>query len=187
MRHVDYSDARGFELGDQIEEFRHLRVGQRGGGLVEYQKTDLGEERLRDLYHLLVGARQLLDLAVGVEIEIEFADDGLGTGSHSGAVEESAGGQFASEKQVLFDGQFRHQAEFLEHGTDADGPRAMRSEMADLPSLILEGAGVGRKSAGNDIGQSRLARTVFTEQDVHFAAAKVEVDTVQSDDARKPL
>ena len=44
--------------------------------------------------------------------------------SHGRAIKKSAGSQFASEKQILLDGQLRHQAELLEYRTDADDPRA---------------------------------------------------------------
>ena len=102
-------------------------------------------------------------------------------------IEKSAGGQFAAEKQVLFDGQFRHQAEFLEYRTDADDAGAVRGEMDDLLPLILECAGIGRIGAGDDVDQRRLAGAVFAEQDVNLAAPKIEVDAVQRDDAGKPL
>ena len=47
------------ELGDQLEQLRRLRFGQRGRRLVEDQQPHVGEERLGDLDHLLMRARQI--------------------------------------------------------------------------------------------------------------------------------
>jgi hypothetical protein len=87
----------------------------------------------------------------------------------------------------LFDGELRHQAEFLEHRTDADDARAVRREIGYLSALISERTGIGRIGAGDDIDQRRFAGAVFAEQDVNFAAPYVEVDAVKRDDAGKPL
>ena len=103
------------------------------------------------------------------------------------AIEKSAGRDFTSEKQILLDRKLRHQAEFLEYRADADDAGAMRGEVGDLSALIFESAGIRRIRAGDDVDQRRLAGAVFTEQDVNFAAPKVEVDAFQSDDAGKPL
>ena len=180
MRHVDDADAGRFQLGDQIEQLCRLGVGERGGRLVEDQQAHLGEERLGDLDHLLMGARQLRDLVIGPQIEIELADDGAGARAHRRPIEKAAGGQFTTEEQILLDRQLRHQAEFLEHRTDTDDARAVRREMDDLSALILERAGIGRIGAGDDVDQRRLAGAVFAEQHVDLAAPEVEVDAIQA-------
>ena len=187
VRHVDDADAGGFELGDEVEKLRRLGIRERGCWFVEDQETDFGQERLGDFHHLLVGARQLGNLVIGPQVEIEFAQDGASTRPHGGAVEEAAGGDFAAEKEVFLDSQFRHQAEFLENRADPDDARAMRGEIGDLFALIFEGAGIGRVGAGDDVDQRRLAGAVLAEQHMNFAAPQIEIDAFQRDHAGKPL
>ncbi len=153
VRHVDDADPGCFEFRDEIEKLCRLGVGERRRRFVEDQEPDFGQERLGDLHHLLVSARQLRDLVVGTQIEIELADDGAGARPHGGAIEEAPGGDFTAEKKVLLDGQLGHQAELLEYRANADDPGAMRRQIGDLPALIFEGAGVGRECAGDDVDQ----------------------------------
>ena len=76
MRDVDYSNAGSLELGDQLEQFCRLGIGERGRRLVKDQKAYFGKERFRDLHHLLVCARQLRDFVIRRQVEVELADDG---------------------------------------------------------------------------------------------------------------
>ena len=138
VRHVDDADAGGFELGDEVEELGGLGIGERSRRFVEDEQAHFGQERLGDFHHLLVGARQLRHLVVGPQVEIELAHDLARAGAHGSAIEEAAGGDFAAEEEVFFDGQFRHQAEFLEHRADPDDARAMRGEIGDVFALIFE-------------------------------------------------
>ena len=46
-------------------------------GSSRIRQPDVGEQRLDDLDHLLMRARQAPHLAVGMEVEPEFGDDGF--------------------------------------------------------------------------------------------------------------
>ena len=82
---VDDADPGLLQLGDQVEQLRRLGFRQRRRRLVQNEQADVGEERLGDLHHLLVGARQFANLAVGVEVESEILDDLDRAGPHGRA------------------------------------------------------------------------------------------------------
>ena len=77
MRDIDEADILALQLGDQLEQPAGLALGQRGGRLVENEQAHPAKQRLGDLGHLLVRAREVIDALRRIEVEAEFADECL--------------------------------------------------------------------------------------------------------------
>ena len=187
VRHIDDADAGALEPADQREQVLRLGLGERGGRFIQNEQTHLGEERLGDLDHLLMGARQLADLLVGQDVEAEFADYRTRLGPHRRMIEEAAGAELPAQEEILLDRQLRHQAELLEHRTDPHHPRRVRREANEAASAKFELAGVGSESAGDDVDQGRFAGAVLAEQHMDLASPQVEIDIVQRQHAGEAL
>ncbi len=134
-----------------------------------------------------MGAGQVPHFAIGVEIETQQLDEIQSSGPHPRAVEDAASAQFAAEEQILFDGEVRNQAEFLEHRADAEQPRGVRRQVNDRLALIGKGAFVGRIGPGDNVDERRFARAVLAEQDMNLAVTQFEIHLIQRGHARKPL
>ncbi len=187
VRDIDDARAGGLELGDEIEQPGRLRFRQRGRRLIEDEEADFGQECLGDLHHLLVGARQVSDLGSRVEVEAEVTHYRLCPVAHRRAVEEAAPCQLATKKQVLLDREVGNEAELLEYWADPDGSRGMRRKLGYLLALIAKAARVGREGPGDDVDESGLAGAVLAEKHVDLAVAKVEIHSIERDDAGKAL
>jgi hypothetical protein len=61
------------ELAEDAEQIVGLLGGQHAGGLVEDQDLGAAEQRLEDLDALLQADGEILDLRVGIDLEIVFA------------------------------------------------------------------------------------------------------------------
>ena len=70
---------------------------------------------------------------------------------------------------------------------DAVLQRVERRSELDLLALELEGAGVGRVDAGDDLHQRRLAGAVLAHQRVHMAALQAELHVVERQHAGERL
>src|SRR2546423_1159514 len=88
-------------ISSDLPQPPRLRVGQRRGRLVEDQEAHLREQRLGDLDHLLVRAREVAHLAAGLQIEAEFADDDARLLAHRPAVQHAEAALLTPEEQVL--------------------------------------------------------------------------------------
>ncbi len=143
MCDVDDADALVLRLLDQGEQALGLALRQRGGRLIEDQDGGLRSESLGDLHHLLFGARQIGDAAVGFEGKIEPLEDAHGAAVYFGFVEEQPLGHLFAEKKVLLHGQLRHEREFLKDGADAVLASLMHRPKAD--HLVIEEHRAGRQ------------------------------------------
>ena len=166
-----------------------LALGQRGRRLVEDQHRELGAERLGDLDHLLLGARESCDPLPRLERKAEPLEDLVARVRCMRAlVEKAAARQLGAEEQVLLDGQRRHQREFLEHGADAERARLMdRCSSTGSPRkrMRCRRSAVARRrgSRSASICRRRSRRTGHAPR----PARSVEIDLVERDHAGELL
>ena len=71
MRDVDHPDAASAQSAQGGEQPRHLIGRQARGRLVEHQHLGLGRERPRDRDQRLLGALEILDPHVGIDVRAE--------------------------------------------------------------------------------------------------------------------
>ena len=188
MGDVDDADAVPPDLLDQAEQLVGLALGERGGRLVQDQHRELGAERLGDLDHLLLGARQASRPAgAGRSGKAEPGEDRLGAPVQLALVEQAATGRLGAEEQVLLDRHLRHQGELLEHRADPERAGVVHRVQLDRLAAKRDAPGVRAQRAGGDRDQGRLAGAVLAEQDVHLARAQVEIDPVERQHAGKAL
>jgi hypothetical protein len=182
---VDDADAACLDLLDQSEKLLGLAVGQRGRRLVENEHGEVGAERLGDLDHLLLGAREKGDALRRTQRKAEAFQDLRRALVQGRLVEHAEGGLFGAQEQVLLHRELRHQ--LLEHGADPQRPGMMDGRQVDSLAAELDPSGVGTQRSGNDRDERRLARTILAEKNVHLARPKLEIDIVQRQDTGKPL
>ena len=108
---------------DQLEQPARLRVGERGGRLVEDEQAHVREQRLGDLHHLLMRARKVADLPLWLQIEAESDDDPASLLPHRLRSRTPKALFSCPRNRFCSTVRLRHQAEFLEHRADADQPR----------------------------------------------------------------
>src|SRR3954451_16673562 len=90
--------------------------------------------------------------------------------------------QFSSEKHVGGGGQVVGESEVLVDDLDANGAGIDRSREMDLLILEQNLAVRGRKVAGDDLHQGRLAGAVVAHQADDFARSDREIDMGQGPD-----
>ena len=105
------------------------------------------------------------------------------------AVDDQSGdARLAAEEDVVGDGEFGNQVEFLVDDGDACRLRLADAGEADRPgrrsSIVAFIVGI---DAGQDLHQRRLAGAVFAHQRVDFAGLQLEVDVAKRGDAAETL
>ena len=185
----DVDDADAFFLGlpDEREQPVGLALGQRRGRFVEDQDRALTSERLGDLDHLLLGARQVGHFLRGLQGEAEATQDLFRRGVQLALAEQAAVAHFRAQEQVLLDGQLRHQRELLEHRADAERAGMMHRTQIDRLAAKLDGPGFRPQHASDDRDERRFAGAVLPEQHVHLAGAQVERHGVEGENPGEPF
>ena len=163
-------------------------LGERRGRLVHDEDVGVVGHRLGDLDHLPVGDGEVAHFRLGVDGDVEPVEQRLGAAAHLVVVDEAEGVQrLAADPDVFGHRHEGHQVEFLMDHRDAVLQRVERRRQLDFLALQLEGAGVGRVDAGDDLHQRRLAGAVLAHQRVNVAALQPERDVVERQHAGKGL
>jgi hypothetical protein len=145
----------------------------------EDQHLGVGEHRLGDLDHLLLGPGQPADACLRFELEAEPAEHLERLLAHATTVDEPGANRLATEEDVLLHRQLGHQAEFLEHGADAELARLVRGQAAHGLSLIGVAAAIGAQDARDDVDDGRLAGAVLAEENVDLAGRDLQIHPVE--------
>ena len=163
-------------LGDEAEQLARLLLGQRGRRLVEDQHPRLGQERLGDLHHLLLGARELGDAAPDVDFETQFARTAARAPSAMARRStNSAASRLAPEIDVL-----EHRASSAPARIPGRpsrcrvSPRRAPTGTRPPRRRSSEHAGGRAVDPRQDGDQRRFARAVLAEQDMDLARAAGE-------------
>ena len=153
VRDIDDADAPRLRLLDHGEQALRFAIGERGRRFVEDQHREVGAERLGDLDHLLLGAGEILDPLARPQREAEPLEDVVGAAVQRRLVEKAAARQLGAEKQILLDGERRHQREFLEHGADAERAGVMDALKVERFAAKAKAAGGRNVHAGEHLDQ----------------------------------
>ena len=169
------------ELADQSEQDFDFLSGDRGGRLVHDDHAGLERERLGDFDDLLCADAQPSDGCTRVDVELQVVAAAIAASRlHPSIVDEAERRDgLAAQKDVLGHAEVRDQVQFLMDDGDP-GVLASRglSKRTRRPSSRIS-PGVGRKHAGEDVHQRRLAGAVLAEQRIEPAAAHRDVDAVE--------
>ena len=89
---ADIDDAAALlpEHVDDTEQMLHLRLRQRGGGLVEHDDLGVVADRLGDLHHLPLGDRQRGHDGFGIDADVQLVEDLPCTSSHDALADHDA-------------------------------------------------------------------------------------------------
>ena len=84
-----------------------------------------------------------------------------------------------AQKEVLFDGHLRDQAELLKHDADTFFMGQRRGHRSDLAAKQTVAAIVKPLHAADDLDQGRLSRPVLAKQDMDFSGAQFKLHVLQ--------
>jgi hypothetical protein len=186
VRDVDDADALRLQVLDHVEQHDLLRIGQRGGGLVEDHGLGVDGQRAGDLHHLLVGDGQVADQRAGVEADLQLFEDRVGAVIERAPVDaaEALARQLA-QIDVLGHRHFLREAQFLVDEHDALGLGLQRPlHHGPRARSTIDAALVGLVDAAQHLHQRRFAGAVLAHQGVNLARQDREADTPSS--ARTP-
>jgi hypothetical protein len=167
------------EFADDREESFDLAHGQAARGLVERDDLGAAAERLRDLDHLSLTDRQMRELRVRIDFFAEAAEQGGRLVVQRSAIDDAMALGQVTEKNILRDGHFRHEVEFLVDHRDTGGERGGGGLKLMRAAAEENLAGGGAVCAAERLEQRRFAGTVFPHERVHRAFAHGEGDVLQ--------
>ena len=167
------------KVADDLEKLRDLRLGQGGGGLVEYDDLGLMADGLGDFAHLLLAHGEVAHLLGGVDVDAQLVKQLAGLLVHFGVVDQSALHELPADEDILRHGQVVHHVQLLVNDHDARLLGLAGIVEFHLPALVGDDARILGIDAGEHLHQRGLARAVFTHQRVHLALAHLQIHVVQ--------
>ena len=177
---VDDAFALRAQTADDLEQMRHLGLGQRRGRLVHDQDVGFVGHGLGDLDHLPVGHGELAHLDAGVDLDIERPKQLFSLAPHGGMIDETEPVPgLAPDPDILGHRHERHQVELLMDHGDALLEGVQGRVQVGFLAAQADRAGVGVVDAGDDLHQRRLAGTVLAHERVDRAGLEAELDVVQ--------
>ena len=161
---------------------------QRGGRLVHDEHASVERDRLRDLDDLLVGDREALGRAVGVDAHAEPGKRRLHLAAHRLAVDpaEAVRG-LAAHEDVLRDRQVGEERGLLVDDGDARLLRLGGRGEVDVLAVEAELARVAAVEPGDDLHERGLARAVLADEGVDRAGIEREAAGAEGDDGAERL
>ena len=189
MRDEDDRAALARHHPQRLEQRIGLLRCQHRRRLVEDQHARVAVERLQNLDPLLLAQRQLPDPGARVDRDaIALAQLGNAPLDPARVDRELlALTAMVTEDHVLGDGEGRDEPEVLVHHADARieciARRVERHRLPVQPNLAF----VGAVEACEDVRERGLAGAVLTEERMHLALGRLEVDPVVCNDAGEPL
>ena len=184
MGDEDDAEALVLQLAEVAEQLVDLVRDEDGRGLVEDDDLCAAVEDLEDLDALARADPEVLNQAVGLDAEAVGVGDALDLRARHGP---DAVPLLRAEDDVLEHRQVVGEHEVLEDHADADLDRVRGRVQGDLRAVDLDGAGVRRLDAVQDLHQRGLAGAVLSDDRVDGASTDVDVDVVVGDHAGEPL
>ena len=191
VRDVAHADAALPQLADHPEQFGDLLVGQCGCRLVEDEDVRPLRQRLGDFDHLLLADRNVFHLVGRLDAgDSQVVEKNSGVAVQLAPIDGADSiGRVAVEKNVFGNGQFGNEVELLMDDGDAC-IHGLAWALKPLPlppdeNIALIG-GIG-PDAAEHFHQGRFPGAVLAHQRQHFAGARLEVDVIESPDAREFL
>ena len=175
------------QAANDVEQLVDLFAFERGRRFVEQKISGVAIDGTHDLEKLALRNRQPRDEIGGRGGNVVLGQQFVGAPVHFPAVEEQATELLRTQKQVLGDGQFIHQAEFLVDAGNACGSRSARRLEMHRPPVDGNRSFVRHFGAGKRSQQSRLAGTVVTDQSNHLPGQDFKADVGQCPRGAVPL
>ena len=175
-------------LADDLEQMRHLALGQRRRRLIHDQNIGFVGNRLGDLDHLPVGDAQIPHLAFRIEFDVQPLKQLCGHVVHLAVIDEAeAVLRFAPDPDILRHRHEWHQVELLMDHGDTILQRIERRFQADRQAFQMNLALIWNIYSSKDLHQRGFAGAVLAHQRMHSAALEPELHIVQRQNARKFL
>ena len=180
VRDVDDAAPLFAQHVDDAEQVLHLRLGERGGGLVEHDDLGIVGHRLCDLHQLPLGHRQGGHHRFGIHLHLQGVEDAPGFHRHLLFVHHHARHLgVAAQPQVVFHRAGECLVQLLVHHGHAVFQRLLGASEVDLPAVEHDGALVAVVDAEQAFHQGGFARTVLPHQGVHGAGPDREIHFIQ--------
>ena len=153
------------------EQPRHFVGRQAGGRLVEHQDFGVGRQRAGDRHERLLGARQVMDPQIGVDVGTDDLEGALGARARRVPVDQAEAARKAEhERDVLGNRHPLDQTKILVDVRD----RQATQRVGDVAAAVGHRAGVERMDAGEDLDERRLAGAVLAQERHDLACADVD-------------
>ncbi len=176
MADVDDPDAARPQPPHDVEQPRHVGLGQRGRRLVHDEHARVARQRAQDFDPLPIADRKPAHVVVGVEIvDLQRRQQLARACVHGGKVDaaETGLGRMA-KKDVFGHRQLGEQQQLLIDRRHAGLARVVGAGEPGLDAVNQNRAAVGLHDAGHDLYQRRLAGSVLAQQRMDLARAHVE-------------
>ncbi len=180
VRDVDDRHAARCQARDRGEQLADFPLAQGRCRLVHHQQPGIVRQRPRHFHHLLLRQPEAVHRRVAIDRHAQAIENTACISPHPPEVDDTGPARRRlAEKDVLGDGEVRHEAQLLIDGADPEPSRSQRAAELDRSAVEEDLAGVGSHRAAEDLHQRRLAGAVFAKDDVHFAGAHVQAGVVQ--------
>jgi len=187
VRDEEDGDPLPLQLLEVAEELVDLARDEHGGGLVEDEDPRAAVEDLQDLHPLAVTDAQLLDAAVGIDLQPVGGAQLTDAGPRRRRVEAEALPRLRAEHDVLEDREVVGQHEVLVDHADPGGDGVGGRLERHLVALHGDGALVGAEHPVQDLHERRLARAVLPDDGVDLPRGDRQLDVAVGHDAGEPL
>ena len=172
---VDYGFLLPLQIVDHLEEELDFLVREHCGRFIQNDDLGIPIEDLHNGDQLAHGAAEFADLLVcahGQRIALEYGRDLF---IHGLFADYAAAGKIVfSQKYILRHAELRHQLRALVNLTDAELLGAYRIGQVRFFSVHINLSGVLLVSAGQDLHQRTLARSVLSHQRKRFALIHIQ-------------
>jgi hypothetical protein len=169
VRDVEYADALGADIGDDLQERFGFVRRQRRCRLVEDDDAVRHQQHPGDLHQLALRDRKARHDRLGIDIGAEIADRLCGARVHRTVVQRDALSNLASKIDVLRHRQIRCEKDLLMHQHDAVLFRIDRPRKADDLSVDRKFAVCRLMVAGKDLHQGGFAGAVLADDRVNLS------------------
>ena len=184
VRDVQDGHAAILQLAHGVKQRGRLRIGERGGGLVEDQDTTVVGERPGQGGHRPAHRTERRGVGADVDGVAELLEQRSGLVLEATPLDlTEARDESAAEEHVFGDGQSGNDHQLLVQRGDPLNGRRARAVDRHLGVVHGDLGSVRADDAGEDLDQGRLAGTVLAEQGAHLTGGDRHVDVVEHGDA----
>ena len=180
MRDVDNARAAIPEPPHDCEQSVGLALRKRCGGLVQNQHPHIRTQRLGDFDQLLFRHRKRTRHSVRIDVGSDDLDQFSGARTPRRPIDPTEQStRLVNKRDVLRDSEIREDCRLLIDRRDTHMPRPMRRIVLQNFTVELHRTRVRLHRAGQDPDERALPRSVFANQGMHFARAKVERNVLE--------
>ena len=170
---VQDCNAAALKLGDQPEELLHLRLRERGGGLVKDEELRFLRDCPQNLHGLAISHAQGQEGGSRIQVHGKQIKEGTGPGVQIALVHDAEQARLTVCIDVLCNIEIQEDAELLVDDADPRPARVQGGVETDGPPIEHNGAFISALCSGKDAHECALSRSVLPDHGVHLPGLDV--------------